>query len=86
MPGAREQLPSPALGSAGGGNIVTDPRDPQGVTALGKVFQLDLDVPSATGLVDVGGRVYVRFDHGWTPLANQWYLELRQLFLARFDV
>ena len=86
VPGAREQLPSPALGSAGGGNIVTDPRDPQGVTALGKVFQLDLDVPSATGLVDVGGRVYVRFDHGWTPLANQWYLELRQLFLARFDV
>src|SRR5207247_1983953 len=60
VPGAREQLPSPALGSAGGGNIVTDPRDPQGVTALGKVFQLDLDVPSATGLVDVGGRVYVR--------------------------
>jgi putative peptide zinc metalloprotease protein len=56
------------------------------VTALGKVFQLDLDVPSATGLVDVGGRVYVRFDHGWTPLARQWYLELRQLFLARFDV
>ena len=86
VPGAREQLPSPALGSAGGGNIVTDPRDPQGVTALGKVFQLDLDVPSATGLVDVGGRVYVRFDHGWTPLANQWYFELRQLFLARFDV
>ena len=65
---------------------MTDPRDPQGVTALGKVFQLDLDVPSATGLVDVGGRVYVRFDHGWTPLANQWYFELRQLFLARFDV
>jgi putative peptide zinc metalloprotease protein len=86
VPGAREQLPSPALGSAGGGTIVTDPRDPQGVTALGKVFQVDLDVPSASGLVDVGGRVYVRFDHGWTPLANQWYLELRQLFLARFDV
>jgi putative peptide zinc metalloprotease protein len=86
VPGAREQLPSPALGSAGGGAIVVDPRDPQGVTALGKVFQLDLDVPSATGLVDVGGRVYVRFDHGWTPLARQWYLELRQLFLARFDV
>jgi putative peptide zinc metalloprotease protein len=86
VPGARESLPSPALGSAGGGAVVTDPRDPQGVTALGKVFQVELDVPSATGVVDVGGRVYVRFDHGWTPLAQQWYLELRQLFLARFDV
>jgi len=86
VPGAREALPSPALGSAGGGNVVVDPRDPQGMTALGKVFQVDLDVPSASGLVDVGGRVYVRFDHGWSPLAQQWYLQLRQLFLARFDV
>jgi len=86
VPGAREALPSPALGSAGGGKVVVDPRDPQGVTAAGKVFQVDLDLPSPSGLVDVGGRVYVRFDHGYAPLARQWYLQLRQLFLARFDV
>jgi putative peptide zinc metalloprotease protein len=30
--------------------------------------------------------VYVRFDHGWEPLAVQWARELRQLFLARFNV
>ena len=35
---------------------------------------------------NVGGRAYVRFDHGWQPLAVQWYLTLRQLFLARFNV
>ena len=86
MPGAREALPSPALGSTGGGSVVVDPRDPQGVTAAGRVFQVDLAVPSSSGLVDVGGRVYVRFDHGHSPLAHQWYLQLRQLFLARFDV
>jgi putative peptide zinc metalloprotease protein len=86
VPGAREALPSPALGSAGGGNVVVDPRDPQGMTAAGKVFQVDLAVPSPSGLVDVGGRVYVRFDHGHSPLAQQWYLKVRQIFLARFDV
>jgi putative peptide zinc metalloprotease protein len=86
VPGAREALPSPALGSAGGGHVPVDPRDAYGVTAFGKVFQLDLDVPSASGLVAVGGRVYVRFDHGRAPLAVQWFLQLRQVFLARFNV
>jgi putative peptide zinc metalloprotease protein len=86
VPGAREALPSPALGSAGGGKVVVDPRDPQGATAAGKVFQVDLELPSASGLVDVGGRVYVRFDHGRSPLAQQWFLHLRQIFLARFNV
>lgn len=86
VPGAREALPSPALGSAGGGKVVVDPRDPQGMTASGKVFQVDLELPSVSGLLDVGGRAYVRFDHGRMPLAEQWYLHLRQLFLARFSV
>jgi putative peptide zinc metalloprotease protein len=86
VPGASEALPSPALGSAGGGKVVVDPRDARGATAAGKVFQVDLELPSRSGLVDVGGRVYVRFDHGRLPLAQQWYLHLRQIFLARFDV
>jgi len=86
VPGATEQLPTTALGSEGGGQIVVDPRDPKGVTAIQKVFQVDVELPAAAGRLNLGGRAYVRFDHGWQPLAVQWYLSLRQLFLARFNV
>ncbi|MGH7303952.1 MAG: efflux RND transporter periplasmic adaptor subunit, partial [Candidatus Rokuibacteriota bacterium] len=86
VPGATEQLPTTALGSEGGGQIVVDPRDPNGVTAIQKVFQVDVELAAAAGRLNVGGRAYVRFDHGWQPLAVQWYLALRQLFLARFNV
>jgi len=86
VPGATEQLPTTALGSEGGGQIVVDPRDPKGVTAIQKVFQVDVELPASAARLNVGGRAYVRFDHGWQPLAVQWYLTLRQLFLARFNV
>jgi putative peptide zinc metalloprotease protein len=86
VPGASETLPSPALGSDGGGTVAVDPRDQRGTTAVQKVFQVDLEIPSDSRLLNVGGRVYVRFDHGRQPLAQQWYRELRQLFLARFNV
>ena len=32
------------------------------------------------------GRAFLRFDHGHAPLGQQWYRQLRQLFLARFDL
>ncbi len=86
VPGASERLPATALGSEGGGQIPTAPGDRQGVTALQKVFQVDLELPSHARLVNVGGRAYVRFDHGWTPLGVQWYRQVRQLFLSRFNV
>jgi putative peptide zinc metalloprotease protein len=86
VPGASEQLPTSALGSEGGGQIVVDPRDPKGVTATQKVFQMDVELIAASSRLNVGGRAYVRFDHGWEPLAVQWYLAVRQLFLSRFSV
>jgi len=86
VPGGSERLPATTLGSEGGGQIAVDPRDRQGVTAIQKFFEMDLELPVPAGLVNAGGRAYVRFDHGWTPLAVQWYQELRQLFLARFNV
>lgn len=86
VPGGSDRLPSAALGSEGGGAVAVDPRDPKGVTAVQRVFQLDLELRAPSGLVNIGGRVYVRFDHGWEPLAVQWYRDLRQLFLARFSV
>jgi putative peptide zinc metalloprotease protein len=86
VPGASEALPAPALGAAGGGQVPIDPSDDRGVKAVERVFQVDLEIPMRSDLVNLGGRAYVRFDHGWAPLGTQWYFELRQLFLSRFDV
>jgi putative peptide zinc metalloprotease protein len=86
VPAASDELPSPALGSEGGGQVPMDPKDPKGQKALRKVFQMDLQLPVELGVVNVGGRVYVRFDHGWESLMTQWYRQGRQLFLSRFNV
>jgi putative peptide zinc metalloprotease protein len=86
VPGATERLPTSALGSGGGGRIPVDPTDREGTRAMEKVFQLDLELPSHVHVINVGGRAFVRFDHGRAPLAVQWYQQLRQLFLAHFNV
>jgi putative peptide zinc metalloprotease protein len=86
VPGATENLPAAALGAAGGGKLAVDPRDDRSVKALERVFQVDVELQQSARHVNVGGRAFLRFDHGRAPLAQQWYRQLRQLFLARFDV
>lgn len=86
VPGASRQLPTAALGSAGGGAIAVDPRDNQGVTALGRVFQLELGLPAEMRSSYLGTRVYVRFDHGYEPVGVQVYRALRRLLLRHFEV
>ena len=85
-PGASERLPSTSLGSSGGGKIATDPRDPQGTKTLEKVFSVDVELSQPAGPVNVNGRVYVKFDHGFEPLSVQGYRSLRRLFLRWFNV
>jgi putative peptide zinc metalloprotease protein len=86
IPGGLEQLPSTVLGSAGGGKIAIDPTDPSGLKAIEKLFQFDIELPSPIENVYIGDRVFVRFDHGFEPLATQWYRSIRRLFLKRFNV
>lgn len=86
VPGAHERLPSKALAVQGGGKQATDPRDPEGLKALQRVFQFDVELPEEVGPVHIGTRVFVRFQHRSEPLAQQWGRRLRQLFLSRFDV
>ncbi len=86
VPAATDQLPSRTLSQQGGGEIAIDPRDMLGVTAYQKVFLFDIELPKQVSLYHVGGRVYVRFDHGWEPLIWRWYRNVRQLFLRRFSV
>jgi len=85
VPAASTRLASAALGTSGGGSIPVDPRDPEGLQTLERVFEFDvalLEIPAAG---HIGRRVHLRFDYGTEPLAYQWYRSLRQLFLRRFD-
>src|SRR5687767_10818667 len=86
VPAASGQLPTTALGSQGGGRIAVDPSDSQGTKTIEKIFHFDLALPSHAGINTFGGRVYVRFDHGWEPIARRWHRTLRQLFLSKFYV
>jgi len=84
VPAASYSIPSAVLGDMGGGLLAVDPSDQSGTKTLEQVFHVELifDEP----VERLGGRTYVRFDHGMEPLGWQWYRQLRQLFLRRFDV
>ena len=68
------------------GMIAIDPRDAWGTKSFQKLFLFDIELPTHAALFNVGGRVYVRFDHGREPLVYRWYREIRRLFLRRFNV
>jgi putative peptide zinc metalloprotease protein len=86
VPSATDQLPSQALAIEGGGTLALDPTDREGRRTVQRYFQVDVELPPQPRMPNVGGRAYVRFDHGWEPLAFQWYRSLRQLFLSRLNV
>jgi putative peptide zinc metalloprotease protein len=86
VPGATHRLPSPALGSQGGGRFAVDPSDPDGLQTLEPVFQLEVALEQAASIGEIGGRAYVRLDHGAEPAAAQAYRGLRRLFLRRLGV
>jgi putative peptide zinc metalloprotease protein len=86
VPAGDERLPSRVLSVEGGGRVAVDPRDPQGLRALERMFQLDVELESDAWPVPYGQRVHVRFDHPPEPLAVQCYHALRRLFLTHFDV
>ncbi len=86
VPAATKSLPSMALAEQGGGTIATIPGEQGEAEAHEKIFLVEIDFPELTQAHRVGGRVFVRFDHGHEPLGTQWYRSLRQLFLERFNV
>ncbi|WP_162918711.1 M50 family metallopeptidase [Taklimakanibacter deserti] len=87
VPTARDELPSKALGGAGGGALPVDPRDEQGTKTLRRVFQVDIELVSDTlPSAAFGSRVYVRFDHPWEPVGQQLWRRTRQLLLSRLQV
>lgn len=82
--GAVARLPSAALGDRQGGPIVTDPADTTGLTPAEPVVLADVELPVAA-VPRTGGRAWVRFDHGWSPLLLQAARRGQQALLAHFN-
>ena len=90
VPGGGMELVSAALGSSAGGEIAVDPAKEGGTHSLRRVFDMELqllDEGSGSSPTAVfGDRAQVRFDLDHAPLGWQWWLRLRQVFLARLNV
>jgi putative peptide zinc metalloprotease protein len=85
VPRASDRLPSPALAQAGGGEAALDPRSGAEGKAMQTYFEFEIELPPERNFL-LGGRAYVRFDHGTESVAAQLWRWLRQLFLQRLAV
>jgi putative peptide zinc metalloprotease protein len=85
VPAASNEMPSKALTIEGGGEQAVDPRDQQRPHTLQRFFQFDIELPMEAATQSSGAHVWVRFDHGAEPVAQQAWRRVRQLLLSRFD-
>lgn len=86
VPAATHTLPSPALGARGGGRITVDAADPEGLTAVERLFVVDVALEGEPPPARVGGRAIVRFEHPGEPLGYRVLRAVRQLLLTRLAV
>jgi putative peptide zinc metalloprotease protein len=86
VPAAGHDLPSAALGQRGGGDVVLDPGDKEGTTALQSIFEFELALPPEAPARYLGSRVHVRFEHPATPLGVRAWRAVRRLFMSQFQV
>ncbi len=83
-PAALAKLPSAALGEGGGGELMMDPTDKEGLRTARPTFAFDVALPFQANNGLVGQKAFVRFDLGSSPLASQWYRRAQQAVLLRF--
>lgn len=92
MPFEQGQLPSPALGMAGGGDIAVQSTDPNGLAAAEPFFRVQAEMPDLSGqdaqaLRLLHGRVgTMRISLPNSPLLHQWERGLRQFLQRKFRV
>jgi putative peptide zinc metalloprotease protein len=89
VPSASRELPALAFAIPGGGAIGLDPKQSEPgkpPVAIDHYFQFELQPAEPLLPERVGGRAYVRFEHSPEPLAQQWYRQIRQMFIRRFSV
>lgn len=84
QPIATFELPSPVLGTQGGGRLAVDSKQPSGKQVTEQVFLLDLQLPATERAGHYGERALVKFIHPPRPLLVQWYTGLQQLFIRHF--
>jgi len=78
-PAASNQLPSSALGAAGGGGIAVASSDS---TGLEPVFHLQLSFDQIIEISGVGERAFVKLEHDAAPLGTRLYRLIQQTFLS----
>jgi putative peptide zinc metalloprotease protein len=92
MPFEQGQLPSPALGMAGGGDIAVQPSDPKGLAAAEPFFRIHAQLPAAgAGQAQDMRRLHgrlgtMRITLPDSPLLVQWERGLRQFLQRKFRV
>jgi len=88
VPESTRTLPAPALSVANGGPFDVDPtgKEKDKEKLIEPVFEIDLSLPGDDAVGRWGQRVWVRFDHGTSPVIGRLYRAARQLFLGRFHV
>lgn len=84
LPAATRRLPARSLGDTGGGQVITDPADPEGLSSRDPVTVLELVSAQPLG-ERIGTRVWVRFAFAPQPAAWQVARWLRQTFLGQFE-
>ena len=85
VPMAQTVLPSAALSTDGGGDIVFA-GDVEAPRTFEGMFNFDLALSDTRGAGFVGTRVYVRFDHGTAAPGLRLARQLRQVFLTHFKI
>ncbi len=85
VPDSTLDLPSKALTTEAGGDIVPDPKDASGMKALQSVYLFEVTPDQPIDLPLIGEGVFVRFDHGAEPLGWRILRGLQQIFLRRID-
>lgn len=87
IPMEQTQLPSAALGYAGGGDIAVDTRDREGTKTSEPYYQVRAVVASGSGAALLHGRSgRIRFALAPEPLAWQGWRQLRQLLQQRYQL
>jgi putative peptide zinc metalloprotease protein len=83
----QRNLPSRALGWAGGGEVSVVPTDPQGTKAAEPFFAVRAEVVADGNIALLHGRAgKIRFDLDAEPLLQGWIRRLRQLLQKRYQL
>ncbi len=86
VPQSQDEVPSLALSTRGGGDVVLNPAGLSEYATLQSVFVFDVAPETSRAISHVGARALVRFDHGPEPIGQRMYRAARQLFLTQFRV